>query len=94
MSFYVQSISEVDSKQLFEHKDLLLGDKNGKFAVVDENGIIYGKYVYYLKAKEHTDILNDSIPTGLENLTTEELIESTDKLCKEAQKFLKELGIL
>lgn len=60
MSVYVQGISKVDSKQLFEHKDFLLGDKNGKFVVVDQDDFPYARYVDFSRAKEFAKCIGDA----------------------------------
>lgn len=57
--FKIVKINEVNSKDLFKLKDFLLGDKDGKFFIIDKNGTPYGRYNNINDAYLHLSDLND-----------------------------------
>lgn len=58
--FSVKSISDIDTSVLFEYRDLLLGDKRGKFVVVDQDGFPYARYIDFSRAKEFAKCIGDA----------------------------------
>lgn len=67
MSAKIIPLSEVNTKDLFDMKQFMLGDKTGNWFVVDD-GLYLGRYEDLYRAQEHVDALADSKKSSPEAL--------------------------
>jgi hypothetical protein len=90
MSEYkVVHISDIDTEQLFQTNQYLLGDKTGNWFIVSED-IILRRFEDKNEALEEAKELNETpIDPKLANMTVEELLKHADDLIKEASEFVK-----
>lgn len=81
----VITVDQLSSPYIFELKNLLLGDKKGKYFVVTDDGLPLGRYESKIDADNHVESLTSPPDPVLSKLSTDELIEHANNLLKELE---------